>query len=320
MRPFFRHRQDIMTDLMSEKHLSNFQLYAIFESGETSNPLDEVVLLTSQICPEVDLQILYTAHRDVTDIFSGEYPGFKASIAKYHNLRHTYSVVLATVRLFHGLYHEQKKVSDELVLQGLLSAYFHDLGMLPQSSAEVLDATDYTRHHEQRSIAILESYVKKNKLSLEYIENCATIIHYTNLDWQEELCSRTNSELELCGQIVGSADLLAQMADRYYLESLPFLFQEHKESGIDKHSSALDLMRGTIEFHEKIIKKRLEETLGNLAPSMKTHFSQRWNIDKNLYLENINLNLEYLKMITEDCSLDLSCWGKYLRRTPPTIL
>lgn len=317
--PIFRHRPEIMIDVMSEKHLSNIQLYAIFESGETSDPLDEVVHLVSEICPEVDCQILLKVHRDVTAIFSGDYPGFKASITKYHNLRHTYCVVLATIRLFHGLFHEQKIVSDEMILQGLLSAYFHDLGMLPQSSAEALDDTDYTRHHEQRSINILHDYLKENNLPAHFIENCATIIHYTNLDWNEELSSGTNRDLELCGQVVGSADLLAQMADRYYLESLPFLFQEHQESGIERHSSALDLMRNTIEFHEKVIKKRLEDTLGNLVPSMETHFSKRWKINKNLYLENIDLNLKYLKMIMDDCSLDLSCWGKFLRRTPPSV-
>lgn len=303
---------------MSRKHLTNIQIHTIFESGDTPDPLDEIIALTSEICPDADCRILDKVHRDVTAIFSGDYPGFKASITKYHNLRHTYSVVLASIRLFHGLFQEGQTISCELVIQGLLSAYFHDLGMLPQSNAEVLNTTNYTIHHESRSIAILATYLQDNKLPLDYGENCATIIHYTNLNWGEDSDSRTRSQLDLCGQVIGTADLLAQMADRYYLESLPFLFQEHQESGIERHNSALDLMRATIDFHQNVIKKRLEETLGNLAPSMQTHFRSRWNINRNLYLDNINLNLCYLRMITEDCSLDLSCWSKYLRRTPPS--
>lgn len=303
---------------MSKQHFSNFRIHTIFESGDTADPLDEILFLTSQICPEADCRILEKAHRDVTAIFAGEYPGFEAGFTKYHNLRHTCSVVLASIRLFHGLHHEKFELSSELIIQGLLSAYFHDLGMLPQSNAEVLNTTSYTRHHESRSIAILDNYLLENNLPSHYGDNCATVIHYTNLDWAEPPDINGRSQLELCGQVIGTADLLAQMADRYYLESLPYLFQEHQNSGIDRHSSALDLMRATIDFHENVIKKRLVETLGNLAPSMQTHFRTRWNINRNLYLDNINLNLCYLRMITEDCSLDLSCWKKYLRRTPPS--
>ena len=79
-------------------------------------------------------------------------------MVKYHNHRHTNCVVLAAIRLFHGLFHEKKTLSNDIVIQGLLSAYFHDLGMLPQSDSEVIN----TSYHERRSIAILEKYLKKD--------------------------------------------------------------------------------------------------------------------------------------------------------------
>ncbi|MEE4242378.1 MAG: hypothetical protein V2I36_12995 [Desulfopila sp.] len=273
--------------------------------------------MASQICPEADCTLLRQVHKDVTAIFSGSYPGFEESITKYHNLRHTHSVVLATIRLFHGLYHEQNRLPHDLVLQGLLSAYFHDSGMLPQSLEEVENDTGYTIHHEKRSIAILDLYLKTNNYPEEYRTNCATIIRYTMLDWEAEHNTVTDRDLHLCGQVVGTADLLAQMADRYYVESLPLLFQEHRDSGIDRHTSAIDLMHSTLEFHEQVIKRRLDQTLGNLSPAMRTHFRIRWQIDRNIYLDNIGLNLHYLDKITRDCSMDLHCWKKYLRRTPP---
>jgi len=302
---------------MKETFRTNFQLHCIFESGGTADPLDEIILLASEICPQSDCSLLRQVHADVSAIFSGRYPGFEASITKYHNLRHTHSVVLATIRLFHGIYHQNRPLPSELILQGLLSAYFHDSGMLPQTPEEAENDASYAQHHEQRSIAILDLYLRTNNFPSRYCRNCETIIKYTMLDWEADAGITEDSRLHLCGQVIGTADLLAQMADRYYLESLPLLFQEHRDSGIDKHTSALDLMRSTLDFHDQVIKKRLEETLGNVAPAMQTHFRRRWNIDRNLYLENIRLNLDYLKKITEDCSLDLSCWGKYLRRIPP---
>ena len=302
---------------MDTSFFANIDLNRIFETGHTTDPLDEFLALAEQICPEADCTLVRHVHRDVTAIFSGRYPGFEASITEYHNLRHTHSVVLATIRLFHGLYHENNRLPHDLILQGLLSAYFHDSGMLPQSTDEVENDTGYTIHHEKRSIAILDLYLKTNNFPEEYRTNCATIIKYTMLDWEAEHDSVSDSELRLCGQVVGTADLLAQMADRYYVESLPLLFQEHRNSGIDRHTSAIDLMRSTLKFHEQVIKRRLDQTLGNLAPAMRTHFRIRWQIDSNIYLDNINLNLDYLRKITRDCSMDLRCWKKYLRRTPP---
>lgn len=302
---------------MNETFFSNFQLHYIFESGETANPLDEIITLASQICPETDCKILQKVHTDVTAIFSGRSPGFEASTTKYHDLRHTYSVVLATIRLFHGLYHENCRLPHDLIIQGLLSAYFHDSGMLPQTISEAQNDAGYTRDHEKRSIVILDRYLHDNQFPKQYCRNCETIIKYTILDWEINSGETVDNQLHLCGQVVGTADLLAQMADRYYLESLPLLFQEHQDSGLDKHTSALELMSSTLDFHEQVIKRRLNRTLGDIAPVMQTHFRQRWNIDRNIYLENIQLNLDYLKKITEDCSMDLSCWGKYLRRNPP---
>jgi hypothetical protein len=302
---------------MKKTLITDVRKNCIFESGKTSDPLDEIITLVSRICPKTDCTLLRKVHDEVTAIFSGNYPGFEASVTKYHDLRHTYSVVLATIRLFHGLYHEGRHLPEELIVQGLLSAYFHDSGMLPQSQEEAQSDAGYTRHHEKRSIAILDLYLRTNNFPRSYRENCATIIKYTILDWEAKADDIADSRLHLCGQVIGTADLLAQMADRYYLESLPLLFQEHRDSGIDKHTSAIELMSSTLDFHEKIIKRRLEKTLGNIAPSMRTHFRQRWNIDENVYLDNIRLNLDYLKKITENCFMDLDCWAKFLRRTPP---
>ncbi len=303
---------------MKKTQLTNIQLNSILESGKTANPFDEIGALYMEICPQADLELLRKIHDDVTAIFSGEYPGFVIGGVKYHDLRHTFSVVLATIRLFHGLYHEQTHLPDDIIFQGLLSAYFHDSGMLPQSSDNHQPNSNYSKNHEERSKSVLKRYLDFNFMPAHYDDNCNTLIEYTNLDWDPKDAKSNDPQLRLCGQVIGSADLLAQMSDRYYLESLPLLFHEHQDGGIDKHSSAIDLMRNTLEFHENVIKKRLEGTLGNLAPAMQTHFQKRWQIDRNLYLENITLNLNYLRKITKNCSMDLSCWGKFLRRNPPS--
>jgi hypothetical protein len=302
---------------MVKKQYSGIQLYNLFETGQTANPLDEICTLTAEISPTIDIDFLQKVHADIGSFFRGDYPGFEPSLSKYHDIRHTYSVALATARLFHGMFHDDTRLPTEIILQGLLSAYFHDLGMLPRSpdSDEYYDSS--TRDHETRSMNIIKQYLDTNNYPAKFTNNCTTLIKYTNLDWKVSGVSKHNSQLHICGQVVGSADLLAQMSDRYYVESLPYLFQEHLDSGVEKHDSAVDLMRSTIEFHETIIKTRLWKSLGNLSPSMQTHFRHRFGIDRNLYIENIDLNLTYLEQITQDCGMELKCWEKYLRRRLP---
>lgn len=302
---------------MNSSNLNNHQIYSIYESGSTANPLDEITLLFQEICPKTSTDIIKKVHQDIIDLFTGSYPGFEISTNKYHNLRHTFSVALATIRLFHGLFHKNIRLAEEYVLQGLISAYFHDTGMIPQTGDTEEERLNYASHHEKRSIIVLKKYLSQNIYPQVKRNTCATIIKFTMLEGKNAICSNIEESVKLCGQVVGTADLLAQMADRYYLENLPLLFLEFQEKEMNNYSSAMELMSDTLEFHEKVIKKRLEDKLGDLAYAMKIHFTERWNLDRNLYLENIALNLDYLRIITEDCTLDLSCWKKYLRRNPP---
>lgn len=302
---------------MVKENISGILLYRLFERGKTDNPLDEICTLLTEISPSSDISFLEKVHSDIESIFKGQYQGFEVNESRYHDLRHTRSVALATIRLFHGMYHDNMRLPNDMIYQGLLSAYFHDLGILPRTEGFAPEHTSNTRNHENRSIKILSQYLQTTDLPKEFSENCTTLIRYTNLEWDINKLANKGSDLHICGQVLGSADLLAQMSDRYYVESLPYLFQEHLDSGIETHNSAVDLMRSTIEFHEKIIKTRLWQSLGNLTPSMRTHFRKRFDIDRNLYLENIELNLTYLERITQDCGMELTCWEKYLRRKPP---
>ena len=302
---------------MNRNKIANNTFNSIFESGNTTDLFDEILVLLQAIAPQLNMDRLCKVHDDVAELFAESRLGTPNNIGSYHNLRHTRSVVLATARLFHGLYHEQVAVSDELLFQGLLSAYFHDLGLLKQP-VDQKNGRQSIFYHESQSIHILDDYLKKNNLPQKYSTNCASIIYSTSLKWAPGRNIGIDKQLELCCQVVATADILAQMADRYYVESLPLLFEEQRDCGITDHESALDLLRETTHFHEQIVKKRLEVTLGNLVPSMQTHFRIRWDIDKNLYAENIDLNLNYLKEITHNCANDFECWKKRLRRKPPS--
>lgn len=294
---------------------TSFRIHRIFESGATSNPIDEVLALAEQINPSVDQDVLLTFHHDIQDIFSGYYPGFRENGNKYHNLRHTYGVVLATARLFHGLTLEGQVFSDDIVIKGLLSAYFHDTGLLLRSFDTADTGAEFTQYHEARSISSLFKYLESFDFDDAVRIDCASMIRCTNLALDIASIDFSSPEIKCAGQILGTADILAQMADRYYLEQLPDLFQEHRAGGLHQYDSAFDLMNDTAHFHLIII-ERLRNELGNVALAMRVHFRHRWNIDKDLYAENIDNNIKYLNNVIEGCE-DLDSLTAHLRRRPP---
>jgi len=298
---------------MNNKDISN-----IFEGIHQGAPLDEILHLAQIIAPGFDTELLKEVHRDLTAFFTGTHPDFQSNTMPYHNLRHSILVVLASVRLFHGLHCNQVHISAATLFKGLLAAYFHDSGMLLREGDSAKSGTEYIVGHELRSIAHLSRYAEKKNFDSKIIKNCATIINYTNLESDPAIFNYHTHEIQIAGQVVGSADILAQMADRYYLEYLPLLFIEQQAGGISKHHSALNLMEHTSNFYHNIVLKRLITTFSNTSIALKAHFKDRHTIDRNLYIDNIDKNILYLRKIIKKCN-SMEDIQQYLKRTPPPI-
>jgi hypothetical protein len=107
-----------------------------------------------------------------------------------------------------------------------------------------------------------------------------------------------SSSVEILGKMLGAADLLAQMADRTYLEKLMFLYQEFREGEVEGFENEEDLLRKTVSFYD-FINQRLETQLGAADRFMKSHFVSRWNIDADLYHVAIEKQKEYLERILQ---------------------
>ena len=298
--------------------MDNKKLSHIFEGTQNGALLDEILFLARSISPSINLSLIRNAHNDLTAFFSGSHPDFQKSSLPYHNLRHTQMVVLATIRLFHGLHCNGIPVSEGMLQKGLLAAYFHDTGMLLKEGDPAASGPHYLDGHENRSILFLENYAIEKALSDDIARDCAIIINYTRLYSDPATFDYHSHEVQLMGQAVGSADILAQMADRYYLECLPLLHREQEAGGINRYRSALELMEHTANFYHNVVHTRLVTTFSNTSSVMRTHFRERFNIDRNLYIENMNKNISYLRKIIAKCD-DIECIEKYLTRHRPVI-
>jgi len=291
----------------------------MFEGTLDGDPLEEILRVSQIVNPSIDISLIEEAHHDLCSYYSGDHPQFRKSTLPYHNLRHTKMVVLAAIRLFHGLHCNHVEITANTYLKGLLAAYFHDTGMLLCENDTAESGTEYIAEHEQRSINFLYRYAQEKNLPEEIPRDCAIIINYTDLKKDPATFEYHSHEIQLAGQVVGSSDILAQMADRYYLECLPLLYNEQKEGGVNSHESALELMEKTAEFYYEVVLKRLVVTFSHTSQAMRYHFRERYQIDRNLYIDNINKNIKYLNKIVEQCET-IECVKKYLKRNPPIDL
>jgi hypothetical protein len=284
----------------------NNTLYDLTDTGSPAETLAEIRNILLLIEPSPDPAPIGKIYEDVIRLFEGEFPGYRASNTKYHNLEHTSSVTLAAVRLIHGLHVQGQAFSPRLVQLCLIGALFHDTGLIQTEDEAEGTGARHTVGHEERSIALMEKYLTKEGFSPEDIRDCGQIIRCTDLDLSLTEIPFSSEEVRTMGKVLGAADLIAQMADSDYQENLPLLFMEFEEAGIDQFKSPLELFRKTEEFYRSVVRRRLTEELGGVAAAALDHFRDRWRIDRDLYDESIKYNIRRLRETVMESIAQLS--------------
>jgi len=223
-------------------------------------------------------------------------------------------VTLATARLTHGCVKAGQQFDPGNILLGLLAALYHDSGLIQTKQDRKGTGAKYTIGHEDRSVKFMRKNLSGKKFSKTQMDDCGHLIRCTNLNIEIKDIPFRSTESEILGKIVGSADLLAQMADRNYLEKLILLFKEFEEAGIPGFDSEGELLEKTEGFYKNVASKRLKKDLGNISLNMKYHFKDRWDIDRDLYAESISNNIKYLKSILSDGKKSRLFYQQHLRR------
>ncbi len=290
------------------------KLYDLVDSQNQKAVLSEIVTIISLLDSESIVDQFLPVFEDIVRLFNGEYPGYRASNTKYHNLEHTTMVTLATARLIHGSVKSGYRFKPKNVLLGLLAALFHDSGLIQTNQDRKGTGAKYTIGHEKRSVAFMRKNLDARNFSKQQMDDCAQLIKCTNLKIEIADLSFRSEEIENLGKIVGSSDLLAQMADRLYLEKLILLFKEFQEAGIPGFDSEEELLAKTEGFYKNVTQKRLTNDFDNISSNMASHFKHRWNIDRDLYTESIRNNISYLKSILSDGKKNGLCYQQHLRR------
>ena len=290
------------------------KLYDLVDSQNQEAVLSEIETIIFLLDSESILDQFRSVFQDIVSLFNGKYPGYKASNTEYHNLEHTTMVTLATARLIHGFSKGGFQFKPENILMGLLAALFHDSGLIQTKQDRKGTGAKYTIGHEKRSVHFMRKNLGKKRFSRQQMDDCAQLIKCTNLKIEVTDISFRSEEVENLGKIVGSADLLAQMADRHYLEKLILLFKEFEEAGIPGFASEKELLEKTEWFYKNVTQKRLTHDFDNISSNMANHFKYRWDIGRDLYVESISNNIKYLKLLLNAGEKTQRFYQQHLKR------
>jgi hypothetical protein len=202
-------------------------------------------------------------------------------------------------RLLHGARLSGEDFSDREIFLGLTGALMHDSGMIQESCDSEGTGAKYTLEHVKLSMDFVTKHAAILHLNDQEITDLRDMILGTDLMVDFTVINFSSSRVELLGKILGTADLIAQMADRTYLEKLLFLYHEFREAEVGDFKNEVDFLHQTLNFFE-ISAKRFNETLDNICRHMVPHFKARWGINENLYIHSLENQLIFLEEILAD--------------------
>jgi len=276
--------------------------------------------LYSRTWPAGPLEKLRRAFADFERLFNGQYPGYLGCDTVYHDVQHSLDDTLAMARLLAGYersHGPEQQLGADRALLGLIVALFHDSGYIRQTDERTQrNGAEFTLTHVARSAQFLAHYLPTIGMA-EWVPVATQIVHFTGYELRFDQIRLDDRRDRKVGHLLGTADMMAQMADRCYLEKVrDRLYPELVLGGValsrDRdgltvtYGSGLDLLRRTPEFVAETMRTRLDGEFAGAYRYIEPLFDGR-----NPYMETIERSVRYLERV-----LQTRHWS-LLRRDPP---
>jgi hypothetical protein len=262
---------------------------------------------------------LNRAFDDMARLYRGEFPGYAKCDTDYHDLQHVLEVTLAMARLLDGYERsrgEGRHIPERLFELGVICALYHDVGYIRRTKDKRhRKGAEYTRVHVSRGARFLRDYMPMIGMP-EYAEVAGQVVHFTGYERPVASIRVPDPIFRLMGSLLGSADIIAQMSDRCYLEKCrDRLYPEFVTGGIARthdgnggevvvFESGEDLLRKTPGFFRNAT-QRLDVELEGAYRFAQSHFG-----GSNLYMDAVKQNIRFVEKSAVNGEI-------VLRRTPP---
>jgi predicted HicB family RNase H-like nuclease len=249
-----------------------------------------------QISPSYDFHIAKMVFDDIVRLFHGEYVGFQEIRTPYHDLQHTLSVFICSIRLLHSLHLYENRLSDREITLVILASLMRDVGYAQLLDDDTGTGAQYTLNHIERGIEFMEEYIAEQGLPADFASPIRCMMQCTSpILPLSEVCF-PDERTRFFGQLIGTANLAGPMADRTYLEKLMLLYLEYLEAGIGDYIDMHDLLNKTQQFYAQT-QNKLHIELGGIYTRLAAHFRESFGTERNYYHESIEKNIAYLTKI-----------------------
>jgi len=311
--------------LVSQDRRNNYDVTDTVQVSDPAAVRNAVWELFAQTFPGASFDKLWLAFYDFERLFTGRYPGYLGCDTTYHDMQHTLDMTLALARLVAG-YERSVDPSDRLgahrAQMAIITSLFHDSGYIrhEERDADFVNGAEFTLYHVSRSAGFLRAYLPE--LGLVKDSGIASmIVHFTGYELDLDEIELEDPRDIICGHLLGTADLIAQMADRCYLEKCrDRLYKEFVLGGVAvenakpgeymvRYKSGQDLLQKTPIFYQQVMRDRL-----NLKFNRAYRYIEVLYEGRNPYIEAIRSNITHLVRI-----ISTGNWA-LLRRDPPYFL
>ncbi len=302
--------------------------YDVTNTVEVSNPVavrDAVQDLFAETFPGTSFDKLWLAFYDFDRLFTGRYPGYRGCDTTYHDRQHTLDMTLALARLVAG-YERSVEPPDRLgaarAQMAIITSLFHDSGYIRHvvRDENFSNGAEFTLYHVSRSADFLRRYLPELGLSQD-VGVSSMIVHFTGYELDLDKIELDDPRDIICGHLIGTADLIAQMADRCYLEKCrDRLYNEFVVGGVAvenarpgeymvRYKSGKDLLTKTPMFYQQVMRERLNSKFNRVFRYAEVLYN-----GQNPYIDAIRVNMTHLMNVIESGDWSL------LRREPACYL
>jgi hypothetical protein len=300
---------------------SDYDVTNSVKTTDAATVATEVRRIFLDLYRKADTSTLDQAFADFAALYAGELPGYHPCDTSYHDTQHVLDVTLAMARLLDGYKRVGRETLDaRLFSLGIVLALYHDCGYIRRrNDTRHGNGAEYTLIHVTRGARYLRNYLPKIGMA-DLAHIAARVVHFTGYEIPIEKIHLPQPIFRVIGNLLGTADIIGQMADRCYLEKChDRLFPEFVMGGIARRkntggedeivfASPADLISKTPNFYESAA-HRLDAALEAAYRYVEPHFG-----GANYYAEAIEQNITYARKLAADGDL------AGLRRQPPQLL
>jgi hypothetical protein len=308
---------------MHDPRRNDYDVTNTVQVSSTSAVTAAVSELFASAWPDAPFDRVAAAFEEFDKLYTGRMPGYHGVDTVYHDLQHSLDMTLAMTRLMVGYERSvptRERFGADRAAMALVTSLFHDAGYIREcEDRKHRNGAEFTLYHVTRSARFLARFLPTLGMDA-WVPISTRVVHFTGYEVELSQIQLPDPRDRKLGHLLGTADLIAQMADRCYLEKCrDRLYPEFVLGGIAagpgrngalqiRYSSGLDLLRQTPGFVRETRVRRLEGEFEHAYRYLEVLFD-----GKNPYLEAIERNLGFLDRV-----LRTERWPM-LRRNPPLL-